>query len=612
MGSFFGGLGSAIGGTAPGAAAYGHQVREQLEARRGALAQMIGQMAQNTADPSTRSELYGHLSDLYGNKQMGQILPGLVKTIQNHSQDTQKLVSLIPPPQKPQPQPGPAQPGQTPGTPAPQTPVTGMEGLIAGAQQLAPHAETVAPQSAAQPTANPTQPSGPISLPAPPPQQAPPPVAADDSLYAEGTPERNTINQLQTMNHSIGGAPAWLINQAQPLIAKEADFREKQGLRRWALQIGPENTKAAMDLADTLMDHYQKRGMALSPMVAMNMASTQLGLPSMNIPFGMINPIHENGMTGAEFTRRWPDMAKSAGVPNDDSPVDVLLDKMTQQPTFVNGKAVAQKTAPGAGGALEAFNPYNPGAGTTPVPGAVASSTAPKTKTGSSTKIVDINGVMTPVATPSSSTTTVGGPSASGARPKGGTSGGTGGASVRTGQPLGQSQSTFKMSAENPLTPAGQQAIAEAQPVMQQLNRAQAMLESIKDDNMPFTTAPARLGYAVGMASDYSNLINNLEMGKVIGAARVLKGSSRAIQALNIAMKHLPDPAKDSPKLMYEKIQNIKQNLADIQTAAATNERRYPGMPEKSGQPAGVAPVKGQVDPSKMTDEELLKALMSK
>ena len=608
MGSFFGGLGSAIGGTAPGAAAYGHQVREQLEARRGALAQMIGQMAQNTADPSTRSELYGHLSDLYGNKQMGQILPGLVKTIQNHSQDTQKLVSLIPPPQKPQPQPGPAQPGQTPGTPAPQTPVTGMEGLIAGAQQLAPHAETVAPQSAAQPTANPTQPSGPISLPAPPPQQAPPPVASEDTLYQPGTTERGLIDQWKTAAGAPGGPPAWLTNEATGLMSKEAEYHEKQALNQYALKIGPQRAEALKQMADQLKAQYP----TAPDWLILNHASTLLGLPPVNMPFSMVNPIHENGMTGAEFNRRWPDMAQKSGVPDNDSPVDVLLDKMTHQPTFVNGKAVAQKTTPGAGGALEAFNPYNPGAGTTPVPGAVASSTAPKTKTGSSTKIVDINGMMTPVPTPSSSTTTVGGPSASGTRLKGSTGGGAGGTSVRIGQPLGQSQSTFKMSAENPLTPAGQQAIAEAQPVMQQLNRAQAMLESIKDDNMPFTTAPARLGYAVGMASDYSNLINNLEMGKVIGAARVLKGSSRAIQALNIAMKHLPDPAKDSPKLMYEKIQNIKQNLADIQTAAATNERRYPGMPEKSGQPAGVTPVKGQVDPSKMTDEELLKALMSK
>jgi hypothetical protein len=146
------------------------------------------------------------------------------------------------------------------------------------------------------------------------------------------------------------------------------------------------------------------------------------------------------------------------------------------------------------------------------------------------------------------------------------------------GRDLGVSPSQYKRDIEQPLTKDAVKVIADNEPVMKQLDRALEMLKGAESDNTPYRDWLKRKGYGLGSASDVSPLINNLELGKVIGAARVLKGSSRAMSAMNIAMTHLPDPGKDSPRLMVEKIRNIKQNLTDINDAAREYGAKYPGM----------------------------------
>lgn len=150
------------------------------------------------------------------------------------------------------------------------------------------------------------------------------------------------------------------------------------------------------------------------------------------------------------------------------------------------------------------------------------------------------------------------------------------------GRVLGMNSSTYNKSIENPYTAGAQKILEDNEPVLKSTSRAMAMLEKIKDSNIPFTDAVEKLGYNVGMASEVSDLINNLELGKVIGSARLLKGASRSMQALQIAMKHLPDVQKDSPRLMYEKLQNIQKNLNDISDAAKQYGQKYPGL-NKSG-----------------------------
>lgn len=143
---------------------------------------------------------------------------------------------------------------------------------------------------------------------------------------------------------------------------------------------------------------------------------------------------------------------------------------------------------------------------------------------------------------------------------------------------LGETPAAFKMRVENQYTPAGQHVLQETDPVLRSIDRGMGMLEKLKSSNQPFEMALKRAGYSLGLATEVSSLINNLELNRIVGAARVLKGSSRAVQALEKAMVHLPNPKVDSPKLMYEKFQNVRQNLKDIMDSVDRYEKKYPGM----------------------------------
>jgi hypothetical protein len=129
-----------------------------------------------------------------------------------------------------------------------------------------------------------------------------------------------------------------------------------------------------------------------------------------------------------------------------------------------------------------------------------------------------------------------------------------------------QAQIAEKVSKDNSLSPAAQQIIINTEPTLQQTDQLIAELEPMKNDNTSRLTVD-RLGYALGHASPRGSLaadISKLELDRVIAGARVLKGSSRAYQALELAMKHAPNSWVDTPELMYDKLKNIRQNLADV------------------------------------------------
>ena len=120
------------------------------------------------------------------------------------------------------------------------------------------------------------------------------------------------------------------------------------------------------------------------------------------------------------------------------------------------------------------------------------------------------------------------------------------------------------------LSPKAQGVLMETEPTLQQVDQLIAKLEPMKDDNSTRLTF-SRIGYALGHASPEGSLaddISKLELDRVVAGARVLKGSSRAYQALEMAMKHAPNAWVDTPKLMYNKLLNIRQNLADVENDA--------------------------------------------
>lgn len=142
---------------------------------------------------------------------------------------------------------------------------------------------------------------------------------------------------------------------------------------------------------------------------------------------------------------------------------------------------------------------------------------------------------------------------------------------------LGSSPTEQRRAEEPTYTPKGQEVLQETQPVLDMMGRVKELLAPVKDQNMPFSTLVDRGAYSIGMATDASKLINKLELERIVGAARILKGSSRAISVLEDAKVHLPNPKIDSAKLMYEKTETILQALDDIKRSVDTYERKYPG-----------------------------------
>ncbi len=150
-----------------------------------------------------------------------------------------------------------------------------------------------------------------------------------------------------------------------------------------------------------------------------------------------------------------------------------------------------------------------------------------------------------------------------------------GGGGIRVLGPSGAEQRRLE---EPTYTAKGQEVLQETQPVIDMMSRVKDMIEPVKDQNVPFSTLVDRGAYSLGIATDASSLINKLELERIVGAARILKGSSRAISVLEDAKVHLPNPKVDSAKLMYEKTQTILQALDDIKKSVDTYERKYPGM----------------------------------
>jgi len=160
-----------------------------------------------------------------------------------------------------------------------------------------------------------------------------------------------------------------------------------------------------------------------------------------------------------------------------------------------------------------------------------------------------------------------------------------------------------KNAKDTSLSPKAQQVLMETEPTLQQVDQLIAKLEPMRNDNSTRLTL-SRIGYALGKASPVGSLaddISKLELDRVVAGARVLKGSSRAYQALELAMKHAPNAWVDTPQLMYNKLTNIRQNLADVENDAknlgtsklssaaaetATSSNQAPGGKYKRSSPA--------------------------
>ena len=142
---------------------------------------------------------------------------------------------------------------------------------------------------------------------------------------------------------------------------------------------------------------------------------------------------------------------------------------------------------------------------------------------------------------------------------------------ARVGRPGEQVGAKF---APEALTPAAQRVLYETEPVHDMINRIKTELEPHKNDNTPAANLLPRIAYALGYGTDQGAFLSALELTRITGGARLIRGSSRAANVLEKAMIHTPNAWKDSSKLMYDKLSTIEKNLTDIEQAARTYGRK--------------------------------------
>jgi hypothetical protein len=117
-----------------------------------------------------------------------------------------------------------------------------------------------------------------------------------------------------------------------------------------------------------------------------------------------------------------------------------------------------------------------------------------------------------------------------------------------------------------PLSNSAQTALASLQPVRQ---RVQNMLNTINDEikknpsaaNQAGYFTPDRIAYGFGIDTRNSGVISAAELDNIVGATRILKGGSRAWEAISQAKVHLPNFWKDSPQLMRDKLEGVRDQL---------------------------------------------------
>jgi hypothetical protein len=138
-----------------------------------------------------------------------------------------------------------------------------------------------------------------------------------------------------------------------------------------------------------------------------------------------------------------------------------------------------------------------------------------------------------------------------------------------TGTPDPSGKDVESITGGRPMQTWAQEGIGKNEAVRDQIETLKAKIETLglKDNDQVGYLFPARLKYALWMGGEEGKLsedISQIELDKVVGAARILAGSSRALPALQQAMIHLPDAWKGSPKQMYQQLTTVEKQLQQM------------------------------------------------
>jgi hypothetical protein len=131
-----------------------------------------------------------------------------------------------------------------------------------------------------------------------------------------------------------------------------------------------------------------------------------------------------------------------------------------------------------------------------------------------------------------------------------------------------------------PHSPQAQHIMQDTQPVKERVDIAiDAITKEIQAHpeakNQPGYFFNDRFQYALGVNPTAGGLVTRAAMDNIVGAGRILKGSSRAAEQLDKAEIHLPQMWKDSPSLILEKLKAVREQLTLIQKSALDFGNKY-------------------------------------
>jgi hypothetical protein len=140
-----------------------------------------------------------------------------------------------------------------------------------------------------------------------------------------------------------------------------------------------------------------------------------------------------------------------------------------------------------------------------------------------------------------------------------------------------------KYKGTSPNMPQGARKVTQlVEPVIAQTDRIMDQIKKLglDNNNQAGYLLRQRAEYMAGRAAPAGTLgasIADLSLGSVLEATSALSGSSRSYNALKKALEHTPNPWVDSPQLMYQKLTEIRQRLADMDEEARTGGMRALG-----------------------------------
>ena len=148
---------------------------------------------------------------------------------------------------------------------------------------------------------------------------------------------------------------------------------------------------------------------------------------------------------------------------------------------------------------------------------------------------------------------------------------------ARTAAAVQQYMAEHSLALPTPLSAAGQTAVSHIDPVLQQIQELKGVLEqgNLQSNTQRAYFAPQFTNYRLGGDTPLNEFFTGASFESLRSAAQAMQGqSTRAYAVLQKALVHTPNLWLDSPKNIYEKLNEAEKILQQGRTSILADERK--------------------------------------